>query len=61
MQPRIDNVVPLLREDPRNNLLLIQQSYTVLLDEYKRQESSIANIDDLYRKFKLLKMYEGST
>lgn len=36
----------------------IRQEYRALLAEYIRQEQSISNINDLYRKFKLLKLYE---
>ena len=59
MNPRWDNSVGLVKDDPKNNMIIIRQSYNILLEQYKRQESSIANIDDLYRKFKLLKKYES--
>lgn len=59
MNPRWDNNVGLVKDDPRNNMIIIRQSYSILLEEYKKQENSIANIDDLYRKFKLLKKYES--
>lgn len=57
MNQRWDNNVGLVKDDPKNNMIIIRQSYNLLLDEYKKQQNTIANIDDLYRKFKLLKKY----
>jgi hypothetical protein len=39
-------------------MLQVRSEYRILLEEFTRQEQSITNIADLYRKFKLLKCYE---
>ncbi len=48
-----------LSSNSHPNMEHVREDYRKLLDEYSLQEQSIANIGDLYRKFKLLKLYEA--
>ena len=37
MNQRWDNNVGLVKDDPKNNMIIIRQSYNLLLEEYKKQ------------------------